>query len=206
MSVTDFKAYVATEYVDLDPTTAADLVLRAKAAQTHAAPAPAPPPPAYPNPPQQYRAPPNYGFQSQRPPPQQVGPPSTNPTDLSRIISGLSRPGSGAIPSNSAAPSNVDLSRIVAGINNQHADQPPSSTGITPDVARLLGQINQAPQAAPYGGPPPQYSMPGSYQGTPAPVPAPIPSASASILPPTSQTSPDIQQLLANLTSYKPPS
>ena len=64
--------------------------------------------------------------------------------------------------------------------------QPP--TGITPNVARLLGQMNQ-PQA-PYSQPlvPPHYGQ-----------------TSTPIAPPNPAQQPDIQQLLANLTNYKPP-
>jgi hypothetical protein len=78
----------------------------------------------------------------------------------------------------------------MAGINTQPH---PGSTGITPDVARLLGQMGQ---------PPPPQQHPSTYQQQHTPVSA----GSGLVQPPTSQTSPaDIQQLLANLTNYKPP-
>lgn len=60
--------------------------------------------------------------------------------------------------------------------------RPGQASGMTPDVARLMGQPQQREQ---YGGPPP-----GTYAAPPSA---------------TGQT-PDIQQLLANLTNYKPPS
>ena len=60
-----------------------------------------------------------------------------------------------------------------------------SPTGITPDVARLLGQMGQQP--------PPQMpgsAMGGAFQGT------------VGVQPPSAQAGTDIAKLLANLTNY----
>lgn len=144
-----------------------------------------PPQQRNPPPPQQYG-----GYPPRGAPPQQQAPPA----DMSRIMSTLSQP---ALPGQ-----NPDLARIMAGMNTQaHPGQSPSATGITPDVARLLGQMGQPPPVQ-------QHSIPGSYQTTPAPasLPSGFPGTPAAVTqPPTSQSNPDIAQLLANLTNYKPP-
>ena len=140
------------EYVDLDPTTAADLVLRAK--QTQPPQAPPPPQQQYGMPPQQRGPPPpqynNYPPRGPPPPQQAVPPPAGNPADISRIMSSLSQPGSSAPP----PANNADLARLMAGMNPQQGGRP-GSTGITPDVAQLLGQMGQPPPQGGHGQPMP---------------------------------------------------
>ncbi|KIW02843.1 hypothetical protein, variant [Verruconis gallopava] len=207
-------------YVDLSPYIAADLVLRAKFEQSQAAQLPPPPQQqAYPPPPQQHNAPPaQYGYQPQPlpPPPVPQQQQYSNPTDLTRIISSL--PSSGS----NGPPPNVDVNSIMSSLANAPPGQTPGATGLTPDVARLLGQMGhppplpQAPPSGAYAAPPPPqqqqaaHPAPSSYHPTPAPTPgsnaSTQPAPSSGIAPPMSQTNTDIQQLLANLTNYKPPS
>ena len=103
-------------------------------------------------------------------------------------MTSLSQPGSSAPP----PANNADLARLMAGMNPQQGGRP-GSTGITPDVARLLGQMGQPPQGG--SGQP----MPAGFQNPPTTGPP-------SVQPPNQQSSTDIAQLLANLTNYKAPS
>lgn len=95
------------------------------------------------------------------------------------MLSSLSQPRPSAIPPPNTNP---DFARIMGGMGGQ---PPAGTTGITPDVARLLGQMGQPPSQ--------------QYSNSPPPMQQQL------VMPPTSQASPDIAQLLANLTKYKPP-
>ncbi|QDS77855.1 hypothetical protein FKW77_000131 [Venturia effusa] len=195
------------QYEDLDPATAAALVLRAKT--THGAPVqqaaygmpPQGPPAAYGMPPQQ--PPPNYGY---APPTHQQSPPNSYANHY------------GQPPVPTAPP--------------QQAPQypPPGPTQPGPDLARILGQLGtpsqqQTPQGypqgpqqpphsqphaqAPYGQPPQPQSYAPPQQQYSAPPPqqysAPPPQTTPGGFSGTPAPQQDIQALLANLSAYKPP-
>ncbi|KAE9977581.1 hypothetical protein BLS_001290 [Venturia inaequalis] len=198
------------QYEDLDPTTAAALVLRAKT--THGAPVqqaaygmpPQGPPAGYGMPPQQ--PPSNYGYAPQQPPPNpyanHYGPP------------------------------------LVPSAPPQQAPHypPPGQTQPGPDLARILGQLGNPPpqqqtpqgypprpQQPPYGQPPPQssYGQPPQQSYAPPQQYSAPPQQQYSAPPPQQYSAPptqtpagfsgtpapqqDIQALLANLSAYKPP-
>jgi hypothetical protein len=185
------------EYEDLDPAIAAELVIRAK--QTHGAPQVAyglPPTPAnYGIPPPSYGYPPP---QPQQAPPQYPTHPPQPPSNISNLLGSLSA---------ANQPPNM-----------LHQQQPPQQTGMTPDLARLLGQINHQspqPQRPPpqqlqhqppppnYGPPPPSAQSYGQQYSQPPPPPQPAPVQQQQHQAPPPQ---DIQQILAGLNAYKPPS
>lgn len=125
------------EYQDLDPNVAAELVIRAKAqAVPQYQPAPFPPPIQY-----------GYGGLPQPPlplPPQmpQIAAPPAQP-NLSNLITSLDQTG---------------LQKLLGAMQPQtphHPQQPHSATGMTPDLAKLLGNAG-APIAPPPSLPPHQ--------------------------------------------------
>ncbi|TID14441.1 rna-binding protein [Venturia nashicola] len=194
------------QYEDLDPATAAALVLRAK--PTHGAPVQQA---AYGMPPQGQPA--GYGMPPQQPPPTYgYAPPAHHHPPPKSYANHYGPP-----PVSSAPP--------------QQAPHypPPGQTQPGPDLVRILGQLGNPPpqqqasqgypprpQQPPYGQPPPQspygqppqqpYVLPQQqYSASPAQQYSAPPSQPPSGFSGTPAPPQDIQALLANLSAYKPP-
>ncbi|KAF2870986.1 hypothetical protein BDV95DRAFT_628898 [Massariosphaeria phaeospora] len=173
------------EYADLDPSTAAALVNNAKQSQSQPVQPPAPQLQSYG---QSYGIP---SYSSTQPPA------PTNAPNLSNFISSLDANG---------------LSQLL-GVMSGTAAQPsqPPSTGLTPDLARLLGSVSaptQAPTYTPVAQVPQIY--PNSYQNQalasllnaqqPMHATAPPTQAPAQVTP-TGQ--PDMNEIMAQLAKYQ---
>ncbi|KAF2433750.1 hypothetical protein EJ08DRAFT_676535 [Tothia fuscella] len=174
-------------YENLDPTIAAELVLRAKT--THAAP---PPPARYsvPTNPVTYGIPPTYG---QQPPPPMHYPPHPQPQQQPNIANLLQSFGPNAPPA-------ADIARL---LQQQQPQQ--GSAAMSPDLARILGQINGPPQQqsqSPYA-PPPSIGVPG-FQGQFRGQPPVVPQQQQPVqVQPPAPGPHDISSILAGLTNYK---
>lgn len=189
------------EYADLDPSTAAALVLNAK--QTAAQPVQPPPPPPYgqgygnygnpPAPPPSFQAPP--------PLPNQYPPtPTNNPPSFPNAIPGHAQ---------------NSLSQILGALTGNNTSQPPQlpNTPSAQDLARLLGSAPIPAPPQPYTGaaqPPPQ-GYPNAYQNSalasllggqpPAQPMATPPVQSPTQASPSAQ--PDMKEIMAQLAKYQ---
>ncbi|KAF2501007.1 hypothetical protein BU16DRAFT_522065 [Lophium mytilinum] len=122
------------EYADLEPSTAAKLVVNAK--QTHALPI-APPTPTQYGMPQSGYSLSQPGYSQMHGPPSQGPPPPTTNANLSNLISSLDTSG---------------LQKLLGVIQQPNAQQAQQAqTGLSPDLARLLSAAAGPPSQQGYG-------------------------------------------------------
>ncbi|KAF2661540.1 hypothetical protein K491DRAFT_586856 [Lophiostoma macrostomum CBS 122681] len=187
------------EYADLEPATAAALVLNAK--QNAVQPVQAPPAPAYGHQYSTPSAPPSYG--NPGPPPAQYPPAAaSNPPNFSNLISGLDSNG---------------LSQLLGAMSQNNASQPAPSqpAALSPDLARLLVSVSSPTQASSYAGTP--QAAPQGYANmfqnaslasllggqTPSQQPAMV---APPVQTPTQATltgQPDMTEIMAQLAKYQ---
>ncbi|KAF2175588.1 hypothetical protein K469DRAFT_646961 [Zopfia rhizophila CBS 207.26] len=192
------------EYADLDPATAAMLVINAK--QTQAQLVQPPVPHLYGH---SYSTPPvpTPTYAPQPPPGQYPPTPTNNTPNLSNLISSLDSNG---------------LSQLLGAMSHNNPSQAPPqppAAGLTSDLARLLGSVSappaQPPAYAPRPSQPPQspQTYPNSYQnpalasllGGQGPL-QPTPPAAPPVQTPTQPSpagQPDMNEIMAQLAKYQ---
>ncbi|KAF1956539.1 hypothetical protein CC80DRAFT_60013 [Byssothecium circinans] len=171
---------VFNNYVDLDPNTAAALVIAAKQEANQ----PVQPPLSNPY---------TQGYVAPHPPTFMPPAPgnATNPPNLSNIITSLD-------------PNSLSqLLGAMSGNNAAQVQQPPA--GLAPDLARLLGQVSTTAVATPYSAPAmPLQQFTNPYQNPFGGQQPPQPPAGRNVGNPQQQPGqPDMNEIMAQLARYQ---